>query len=115
MFLGLMVVFKLFSSNVTLSSSNYDEAVIGWNDGNLPAIHKMTWNSNEFIGAIYYRNNVIAVSNEFIKNTSDGKLLQMVLQEIMLTKAKYMRAEARFLRAQSYYHALDLFEMYLCR
>jgi hypothetical protein len=71
----------------------------------------MTWNSsNEFIGAIYYRiYNVIAVSNEFIKNTSDGSLAANGITGANATEAKYMRAEARFLRAQSYYHALDLF------
>ena len=38
----------------TMQVITTDEAVIGWNDGNLPDIHKMTWNSsNEFIGALY--------------------------------------------------------------
>ena len=95
----------------TMQVITTDEAVIGWNDGNLPAMHKMTWNSsNEFIGAIYYRiYNVIAISNEFIKNTSDGSLAANGITGANATEAKYMRAEARFLRAQSYYHALDLF------
>ena len=88
-----------------------DEAVVGWNDDGLPDLHKMTWNTtNPFINAIYYRiYNVIAVSNEFIKNTSDGSLAANGITGANATEAKYMRAEARFLRAQSYYHALDLF------
>ena len=88
-----------------------DEAVVGWNDDGLPDLHKMTWNTtNPFINAIYYRiYNVIAVSNEFIKNTSDGSLTANGITGANATEAKYMRAEARFLRAQSYYHALDLF------
>ncbi|MEC3876827.1 RagB/SusD family nutrient uptake outer membrane protein [Chryseobacterium salviniae] len=88
-----------------------DEAVIAWADAGLPEMHSMTWNaSNPFVAAIYYRIfNVIAVSNEFIKNTTDEKLSSNGITGNDLTEAKYMRAEARFLRAQSYYHALDLF------
>lgn len=88
-----------------------DEAVIAWSDAGLPEMHKMTWNaSNPFVAAIYFRlYNVIAVSNEFIKNTTDEKLSTNGINGANLTEAKYMRAEARFLRAQSYYHALDLF------
>ncbi|AZA88911.1 RagB/SusD family nutrient uptake outer membrane protein [Chryseobacterium shandongense] len=88
-----------------------DEAVIAWADAGLPEMHSMTWNaSNPFVAAIYYRIfNVIAVSNEFIKNTTDEKLSSNGIAGNDLTEAKYMRAEARFLRAQSYYHALDLF------
>lgn len=95
----------------TMQVITTDEAVIGWNDGNLPDIHKMTWNSsNEFIGALYYRiYNVIAVANEFIRNTSDERLAANGITGANATEAKYMRAEARFLRAQAYYHALDLF------
>ena len=95
----------------TMQVITTDEAVIGWNDGNLPDMHKMTWNSsNEFIGAIYYRiYNVIAVANEFIRNTSDERLAANGITGANATEAKYMRAEARFLRAQAYYHALDLF------
>ena len=88
-----------------------DEAVIAWSDAGLPEMHNMTWNSsNPFVAAIYYRiYNVIAVSNEFIKNTTDEKLATNGISGSNLTEAKYMNAEARFLRAQSYYHALDLF------
>lgn len=88
-----------------------DEAVIAWADAGLPEMHSMTWNaSNPFVAAIYYRIfNVIAVSNEFIKNTTDEKLSSNGISGANLTEAKYMRAEARFLRAQSYYHAMDLF------
>jgi hypothetical protein len=88
-----------------------DEAVIGWNDGTLQTIHKMTWDSsNEFISGMYYRiYTEIAFCNEFIRNTSDEKLASNNITGANLTEAKLMRTEARFLRAQSYYHALDLF------
>ncbi|SEH48910.1 RagB/SusD family nutrient uptake outer membrane protein [Epilithonimonas hominis] len=88
-----------------------DEAVIAWNDGTLQTIHKMTWDSqNEFVGAMYYRiYTEIAFCNEFIRNTTDEKLASNNITGANLTEAKYMRSEARFLRALAYYHALDLF------
>lgn len=95
----------------TMQVITTDEAVIGWNDGTLPQMHKMQWTpSNEFIGAIYYRiYTEIALCNEFLRNTTDERLSANGISGDNLTKAKQMRAEARFLRAQSYYHALDLF------
>jgi len=88
-----------------------DEAVIGWNDGTLPEFHKMTWTpANEFNNAMYYRlYTEIAFCNEFIKNTSDEMLGQNGISGTNLDEAKAMRAEARFLRAQAYYHLLDLY------
>lgn len=88
-----------------------DEAVISWNDGTLPDYHKMTWTSgNEFIKAtydrIYYE---IAVCNEFIRETTDDKLGSRHISGADLEEAKHYRAEARFLRALAYWHALDLF------
>ncbi|MCS3869110.1 hypothetical protein J3D55_002026 [Chryseobacterium ginsenosidimutans] len=95
----------------TMQVISTDEAVIGWNDGNLHTIHKMTWDSsNEFIAALYYRiYTEIAFCNEFLRNVTDEKLASNGISGDNLTEAKYMRAEARFLRAQSYSHALDLF------
>lgn len=95
----------------TLQSLPTDEAVIAWNDGNLQTLHKMTWDSqNEFVGAMYYRiYTEIAFCNEFLRNTTDEKLAGNNITGANLTEAKYMRAEARFLRALAYYDALDLF------
>lgn len=95
----------------TLNVITTDEAVIGWNDGNLHTLHKMTWDSsNEFIAALYYRiYTEIAFCNEFLRNVTDEKLASNNITGDNLTQAKIMRAEARFLRAQSYYHALDMF------
>ena len=95
----------------TMQNLPTDEAVIAWNDGTLQTIHKMTWDSqNEFIAAMYYRiYTEIAFCNEFLRNTTDAKLAENNITGSNLTEAKYMRAEARYLRALSYYHALDLF------
>lgn len=78
-----------------------DEAVIAWNDQTIKDFHWQTWAPNDvFIGAIYSRIFfTVALSNELIRATA-GK-----------TEADMIRynAEARFVRALAYYHALDLF------
>lgn len=86
-----------------------DEAVIGWNDGSLPSYHTMTWTSgNEFIAAMYNRIYYqIALCNEFIRETSDAKLQERGIT--LSNDIKSYRAETRFLRALSYWHALDMF------
>lgn len=86
-----------------------DEAVIGWNDGSIKDYHDMKWTSaNEFIAAMYYRIFYqITLCNEFIRETTDEKLASRGLSGDANIKA--YRAEARFLRALSYWHALDMF------
>jgi hypothetical protein len=88
-----------------------DEAVLGWNDGNLPAINTMTWNAdNEFVRAtydrIYYQ---IGLCNEFIRQTSDANLASRGITGTTATTVKQYRSEARLLRALSYWHVVDLF------
>ena len=53
-----------------------DEAILGWNDGNLRDYQEMDWSaSNEFIfnmySRIFYQ---ISLCNEFIRETTDAKL-----------------------------------------
>ncbi|MFN3782340.1 MAG: RagB/SusD family nutrient uptake outer membrane protein [Spirosomataceae bacterium] len=85
-----------------------DESVIGWNDGSLPDFHDMDWTSNnEFITALYSRIFYqVTLCNEFIRETSPEKLASRNLSG---PEYAAYRAEARFLRALSYYHALDMF------
>ncbi len=95
----------------TLQVIPTDEAVIGWNDGNLHTLHKMIWDSsNEYVMAAYYRMYAeIAFCNDFLRNVTDEKLASNNITGADLTEAKYMRIEARYLRALSYYYLLDLF------
>lgn len=88
-----------------------DEAIMAWNDGNLPDIHNMTWGANnEFIRAIYYRIMYqVGVANELIRETSDDKLSSRNITGSNAEEARLYRNEARFLRALSYWHAIDLF------
>jgi starch-binding outer membrane protein, SusD/RagB family len=94
-----------------LEELSTDEAVIGWADAGLPDLHEMDWTpSNQFISALYYRIFYqVAVCNEYIRETTDEKLSGRGITGENLQNAKYFRAEARFLRALSYWHALDLF------
>lgn len=78
-----------------------DEAVVGWNDPGLPDFNYQSWSaSNDFVmgmySRIYYE---ISLTNEFIRNAKGNS--NPKVQEYM--------AEARFLRALSYWHALDMY------
>lgn len=88
-----------------------DEAVIAWNDGNLRDYHDMDWTaSNEFVTAMYNRIFYqISLCNEFIRESSDDKLSERSIDGQYKTNIQAYRLEARFLRALSYYHALDMF------
>ena len=88
-----------------------DEAVIAWNDGNLRDYHEQDWSaSNEFITAMYNRIYYqISLCNEFIRETTDEKLDSRGVSGSLRTEVEQFRAEARFLRAISYWHAMDMF------
>jgi hypothetical protein len=88
-----------------------DEAVIGWNDATIKDFHFMTWSSSDvFIRALYSRIYFqIVLANEFIRESDPSKVSERGISGADATEIGYMRAEARFIRALSYYHALDLF------
>lgn len=88
-----------------------DEAVIGWNDAGLPELVTQQWTSgNPFIRTMYSRIMYqVALTNEFLRQSTEEVLQANGLSEAEQEKVKQFRAEARFLRALSYYHALDLF------
>ncbi len=87
-----------------------DEAVLHWGDAGIPELGTATWNtSNQFVRAMYLR---IAyqtrVASEYLNITQDSKLTERG-QSDMIPEVKVYRAEARFVRALSYFHAIDLF------
>ncbi len=88
-----------------------DEAVIGWKDGSLSDFHTMIWTpSNEFVRTFFARAYYqITLCNEFIRETTDAKVKERGVGAALGENLKNYRAEARFLRALSYYHALDLY------
>ncbi|MGH7482231.1 MAG: RagB/SusD family nutrient uptake outer membrane protein [Longimicrobiales bacterium] len=87
------------------------EAVIGWGDVGLPEIVTSQWaSSNQFVTAMYYRIFYqIALVNEFLRETTDQKLTERGVDDALRTEIQQFRAEARFLRALSYWHGIDLF------
>ncbi len=87
-----------------------DEAVIGWNDGTIKDLHWQVWTpQNEFITAMYNRIYFqISLCNEFLRESTPEKLSGRGQTNLEGEVSAY-RAEARFLRALSYWHALDLF------
>lgn len=88
-----------------------DEAVIGWNDDGLPDLSNHTWSSsNQFVRAIYYRIFFqVSLANEFLRESTDDKLDARGVSEEVKAQIPAFRAEARFLRALSYWHGIDLF------
>lgn len=80
-----------------------DEAVVGWNDQTVRDLHKIAWSTSDvFVAAMYSRLFYqIALCNEAIR--------QINASSINSSNMKQYKAEARCLRALSYYHAIDLF------
>jgi hypothetical protein len=88
-----------------------DEAIIGWGDIGLPELNTQLWSSsNVFIMAMYSRIYYqVALANEFLRETTDDKLTSRGTSAELRADIQQYRAEARFLRALSYWHAVDLF------
>jgi hypothetical protein len=89
-----------------------DEAVIGWGDIGLPEMNTMTWNATSpMVVAMYYRIELqAAFANEFLRQTTDAALAARGnVSASLKASIQQWRAEARFLRALSYWHGLDLF------
>jgi hypothetical protein len=88
-----------------------DEAIIAWADGTLPTLNAQTWSpANEFLEGTFSRAFYhISVANEFLRQTTDEKLDARGVDANLKAQIATFRAEARFLRAFSYYNLMDLF------
>jgi len=88
-----------------------DEAVIGWNDQTIKDFHFHTWSAGDtFINATFARLDFqIKNCNEFLRQTTDEKLAGRGVSDELKAEIQVFRSEARFLRALSYWHFLDLF------
>lgn len=88
-----------------------DEAIIGWADGTLPTLNTQNWSpANEFLAGTYSRAFYeISVANEFLRQTTEEKLNSRGVDASLKADITTFRAEARFLRAFSYYNLMDLF------
>ena len=88
-----------------------DEAVIAWGDPGLPEMNTQLWaSSNPFVVSMYYRVAFqVSQVNEFLRQTTDAKLAERNVSPELGADIQIFRAEARFLRALSYWHGIDLF------
>jgi hypothetical protein len=88
-----------------------DHAICRWNDVGIPEMCKMEWSAdNSFVKAMYSRIYFqIPIANVFIKESSDESMNDKGFTTEQQNEIRIYRAEARFLRALSYYHAMDLF------
>ena len=90
---------------ITLKITVTDEATCCWNDTGLPDMHNMNWQaSNQFVVAMYYRIFYqVGLCNELIRQVEANPA------GVKFQNKGALIAEARALRALSYYHAIDLF------
>ncbi|MDX2121522.1 MAG: RagB/SusD family nutrient uptake outer membrane protein, partial [Gemmatimonadota bacterium] len=89
-----------------------DEAMLRWaNDGPILEYNAMTWGStNEFVSGMFARIFFqISTANEFLRQTTDAKLDERGVSGQLRADIQTFRAEARFLRALSYWHGVDMY------
>ena len=85
--------------------------MIAWGDPGLPEMNTQLWASNNpFLVSMYYRVAFqVSLVNEFLRQTTDAKLAERNVSPGLKAQIQTFRAEARFLRALSYWHGIDLF------
>ncbi|MGL5112027.1 MAG: RagB/SusD family nutrient uptake outer membrane protein [Flavobacterium sp.] len=88
-----------------------DLAVIAWNDDTIKDFHAQTWSSlDTFIAATFSRFAFQIVNcNEFLRQTTDEKLASRGIDAATIAEIQTFRAEARYLRALTYWHLVDTF------
>lgn len=90
-----------------------DEAICAWGDATLGTtdLHIFNWTSttgnlNNLYNRCYY---IIAVCNEFIRQSSAATIASRGITGTQATEISYYAAEARFMRAYQYWVVMDLF------
>lgn len=88
-----------------------DEAVIAWNDNGIRRLHNHNWTaSNQFSVGMYSRVFFqVSQANEFLRQSTADRLDSRNVGSERRKQIQQYRAEARFLRALSYWHGIDLF------
>lgn len=93
-----------------LQECGTDEIASTWLEGDKVAdLTYISWDANDtWVSDMYYRIFYnITLCNEFLRNATDEKIAGFTESE--QADIRNYRAEARFLRALCYYHALDLY------
>lgn len=97
---------------MNLQTFTTDEAIWTYeNDPGIREVQRKTWSSvNPIILGMFSRTMAsVAFANEFLRQSTDELLNQRGVPEGERAEIAQFRAEARFLRALSYYHMMDLF------
>ncbi|NVJ46957.1 MAG: RagB/SusD family nutrient uptake outer membrane protein [Cytophagia bacterium] len=96
-----------------LNELTSDGAVWSWeNDPGLRALNRNTWGAgNPILRGMFSRAMTsVAIANEYLRQTTESVVTGRGFTDSnLLTDITRYRAEARFLRALSYYHLMDLF------
>lgn len=93
-----------------LQECGTDEVASTWLEGDkVGDLTYLNWDANDtWVSDMYYRIfYTIALCNEFIRNATEEQIAGFAQAD--QANLRNYRAEARFLRALSYYHALDLY------
>lgn len=93
-----------------LQECGTEELASTWLEGDkVGDLTYLAWDANDpWVSDMYYRiYYTIALCNEFLRNAGDAQIAKFTESEQQ--DIRHYRAEARFLRALAYYHALDLY------
>lgn len=102
--------YDFMRSYFNLQEAGTDEIAYSWLSGNqMSGIAFLNWDVNDpWVADTYYRcYYTIALCNELIRHCGDGEIAKFTADE--QAEIKEYLAEARFLRAMTYYFVLDLF------
>lgn len=91
-----------------------DEAIIAWGESDNPTIRDLnfnTWNADNvfneaFFARVFFQ---VGLVNEYLRETTDEKLTTRGVSADLKAQVQTYRAEARFLRALTFYHAIDIY------
>lgn len=93
-----------------LQEAGTDEVASTWLEGDkVTDLTYLSWDANDpWVSDMYYRiYYTITLANEFLRNATDDKIAGFTESE--QAEIGHYRAEARFIRALAYSHALDLY------
>jgi hypothetical protein len=88
-----------------------DEAVLAWGDEGIQPLNMQEWTpAGPFVEAMYNRIYFqVSMANEFLRQTDEEALNEREVSDATRQNVQQFRAEARFLRALSYWHGIDLY------
>ncbi len=88
-----------------------DEAIITWQDDGIELLNTHGWTpNNQFVRGMYDRIFFqVSHANEFLRQSTQARLEERGNSQQVREQMPQFRAEARFLRALSYWHGIDLF------